>query len=157
MHKRLCVQFTVSSTQPSSSLGFCLQSICTTSPQQTQQAWNLIPAGTSLSHTCTHTPLSTTASSFQFQASSPVSPAVHLCLSTTPVIPGCLSGAVNPHRGFCRCLPPFASPTLPPSHSQSLSVSLSSSTCGGNSLFNSLQHQPINSFADWWLAPAGAG
>ena len=60
---------------------------------------------------------------------------------------------VSPSLWFSN--PPSLS--LTQSRSLSLSLLLSSSTCGGNSLFNSLQHQPINSFADGWLAPAGAG
>lgn len=128
-HKRLCVQVTVTSTQLLSSPCFYLLSICTPSPQQpqqTQQAWNLIPAGTSLSHTRTYVRLSTTASTSQCQASSPASPAVHLCLSTTPVIPGCLSGAANPHRIFARLsLPLLLLPFLTQSPSLSPCLSLS--------------------------------
>lgn len=94
----------------------------------------------------------------QVSCSSAVSPAVHLCLSSTPVIPGSPSGAANPHRVFASLShPPLLSPSPSLFLSLSLSVLLSSSTCGGNSLFNSLQHQPINSFADGWLAPADAG
>lgn len=58
---------------------------------------------------------------------------------------------------FLPLLAPSASTTHTPFLSHSLSLWLSSSTCSGNSLFNSLQHQPINSFADGWLAHAGAG
>lgn len=45
-----------------------------------------------------------------------------------------------------------ASVTLPHSPSR-----FSVAHAAENLLFNSLQHQPINSFADGWLVPAGAG
>ncbi len=151
--KRLCVQFALLSTQPSFTLGFCLLSICTPSPQQPQQnttgvepnpSWHIfIPQ--------THTPpcniLQLPISSFQSlltcRAPAPVHHSSHPRLS------------IRCSESSSRFLP--VSPSLCFSNPPSLSVLLSSSTCGGNSLFNSLQHQPINSFADGWLAPAGAG
>lgn len=117
------MRFTVSSTQPSSSLGFCLLSICTPSPQQpqqTQQAWNLIPAGTSLSHT--HTPLCNSlrlpVSSFQSHltcsAPVPVHHSSHPRLSVR-----CSESSSH----FCPSLPPSAFLTLPPLLSLPLSLS----------------------------------
>lgn len=118
----------VTSTQHLSSLCFYLLSICTLSPQQpqqTQQAWNLIPAGTSLSHTQTHVHLSTTASSFQcqsFQSLLTCSAPVPVHHSSHPKLSVRCSKSSS---HFCPSLPPSASLTLPHSVSLSLSPCLS--------------------------------
>lgn len=107
-----------------------------TSLQQPPASSFKLPVPSHLQCTCACPPL---------QSSQAVRQVQQILIAFLPVSPS-----------LCFSNPPSLSPLSLP-HSLSLSVSLSSSTCGGNSLFNSLQHQPINSFADGWLAPAGAG
>lgn len=113
-----------------------------TSLQQPPASSFKLPVPSHLQCTCACPPLQSSQAVRQVQqiliAFLPVSPS--LCFSNPPSLS--LTQSLS---------------SLSPSLSLSLSVSLFSSTCGGNSLFNSLQHQPINSFADGWLAPAGAG